>query len=137
MLIETLSVHNVLIVASALSLCWFAVGVLAGMRLQERRANGPSSSEGSGSANEAPTELYVGNLSYDLRGRDLSKVFQQYGRVVSARIIKNRSNGKSKGFGFVEMARHKDADAAVKALDGKEVQGRKLVVNEAKSRARP
>ena len=63
-------------------------------------------------------------------------IFDKYGKVSSARIIKNKFNGKSKGFGFVEMPDASEAEAAVQALNGKDVQGRKLVVNEAKSRSR-
>ena len=66
----------------------------------------------------------------------LSKAFEPHGKVISARIIRNKFNNKSKGFGFVMMADEKEADDAVKALNGKDLDGRKLVVNEAKSRAR-
>ena len=88
------------------------------------------------SAGRGRVELYVGNLSYDMKDKDLSKLFEVHGKVLSARIIKNRFNGKSKGYGFVEMADAGEAHAAVKALNGKDANGRKIVVNEAKSNAR-
>ena len=64
------------------------------------------------------------------------KAFAPYGKVLSARIIKNRFNNRSKGYGFVEVATSATADKAVKAMHGKELKGRKLVVNEARSRSR-
>lgn len=81
-------------------------------------------------------ELYVGNLSYDMTDPDLQKAFSSYGKVLSARIIKNKFNDRSKGYGFVEMDKQSCADKAVKAMNGKDVMGRKLVVNEARSKSR-
>jgi RNA recognition motif-containing protein len=81
-------------------------------------------------------ELYVGNLSYDLSEKELTKAFSAYGKVLSVRIIKNKFNNRSKGYGFLEMATQPGSDKAVKAMHGKEVKGRKLVVNEARSRSR-
>ena len=78
-------------------------------------------------------EIYVGNLSYDLTEDQLRKEFEAYGTVNSARIITNRYNGKSKGFGFVHMPNRAEVDAAVKALSDKEILGRKLKCNEAKN----
>jgi RNA recognition motif-containing protein len=81
-------------------------------------------------------ELYVGNLSYDIDDNMLTKEFASFGKVVSARVIKNKYNDRSRGYGFVEMANEKDADKAVKATHGKEILGRKLVVNVARSNSR-
>jgi RNA recognition motif-containing protein len=81
-------------------------------------------------------ELYVGNLSYDIGDKELMKAFAPHGKVLSARIIKNKFNNRSKGYGFVEVATSTTADKAVKAMHGKELKGRKLVVNEARSRSR-
>ncbi len=81
-------------------------------------------------------ELYVGNLSYDISEADLKKTFGAYGDVLSVRIIKNKFNDRSKGYGFIEMAVQSGADKAVKAMHGKDIMGRKLVVNEARSRSR-
>lgn len=78
-------------------------------------------------------EIYVGNLSYDLTEEQLRKEFEAYGKVNSARIITNRYNNKSKGFGFVHMPNRAEADAAVKALSDKDILGRKLKCNEAKN----
>lgn len=78
-------------------------------------------------------EIYVGNLSYDLTEDILRKEFEAYGKVNSARIITNRFNNRSKGFGFVHMPNRAEADAAVKALSDKEILGRKLKCNEAKN----
>lgn len=78
-------------------------------------------------------EIYVGNLSYDLTEDQLRKEFEAFGTVNSARIITNRFNNKSKGFGFVHMPVRAEADAAVAALSDKEILGRKLKCNEAKN----
>ena len=79
-------------------------------------------------------EIYVGNLSYDTDEEQLRKEFEKYGKVLSARIITNHFNHKSKGFGFIEMPNRPEAEAAIKALHDAEVQGRKLRVNEAKNK---
>ena len=78
-------------------------------------------------------EIYVGNLSYDLTDDQLRKEFEAYGTVNSARVITNRYNNKSKGFGFVHMPNRDEADAAVAALNDKEILGRKLKCNEARN----
>ncbi len=81
-------------------------------------------------------EIYVGNLSYNVKEGDLRKIFKKYGAVQNVRIITNLQNGKSKGFGFVEMPNRGEAQRAIENLDDKDIKGRKLVVNEAKSQAR-
>ena len=78
-------------------------------------------------------EIYVGNLNYDLREETLKAAFEKYGKVNDARIITNKFNGKSKGFGFVHMPDVAEAEAAVKALDGKDLEGRPLKCNMAKN----
>ena len=77
-------------------------------------------------------KLYVGNLSYDVTDSSLQTMFEAYGAVRSAQIIMDRDTGRSKGFGFVEMAGDQEAQAAIAALNGKEVDGRALTVNEAR-----
>ena len=72
--------------------------------------------------------IYVGNISWGLTDQDLENVFAEYGTVTSAKIITDRATGRSRGFGFVEMS--DGAEAAVEALNGTEVDGRELVVNE-------
>ena len=78
-------------------------------------------------------EIYVGNLSYDLTDDELKKLFAEYGEVSSARIVINRFNGKSKGFGFVVMPNRSEAEKAIAAYSEKEFMGRKMRVNEAKN----
>jgi len=77
--------------------------------------------------------IYVGNINYQATEEDLKPVFAEYGEVISVKIINDRETGRSKGFGFVEM--ESGADAAIEELDGKEFQGRRLRVNEARPRA--
>ena len=82
------------------------------------------------------TRLYVGNLSWDTQEDDLLEAFEQDGRkVTSARIMTDRDTGRSRGFAFVEMATEADAQAAIQAMDGYELDGRALRVNEAQERA--
>jgi len=79
-------------------------------------------------------KLYVGNLSYGVSSSDLQQLLSQYGTVQSAEVISDRTTGRSKGFGFVEMASDDEAEAAIQALNGQEHDGRALTVNEAKPR---
>ena len=79
--------------------------------------------------------IYAGNLSYDLSEDDLKGAFEEYGEVTSAKIISDRYNDRSKGFGFVEMSSDDEAKAAIEGLSGKELSGRALVVNEARPRS--
>jgi cold-inducible RNA-binding protein len=79
-------------------------------------------------------KLYVGNLSYETTSDDLSNMFGASGVVESAAVITDRDTGRSKGFGFVEMASRKDGESAIKSLNGMEVNGRALTVNEARPR---
>ena len=80
------------------------------------------------------TKIYVGNMSFDMDNMSLDEMFKPYGTVVSAQVIMDRDSGRSKGFGFVEMGAEGEAQAAIAALNGKEVNGRALTVNEAKPR---
>lgn len=79
-------------------------------------------------------KLYVGNLSFDTSDRDLEQLFSQVGTVDSAIIITDRDSGRSRGFGFVEMSSKSEGNTAIDDFNGKEVNGRSLVVNEAKQR---
>ena len=74
--------------------------------------------------------IYVGNISWGLTDQDLENVFAEYGTVDSAKIITDRATGHSRGFGFVEMS--DGAEAAIEALNGTEVDGRELIVNESR-----
>jgi RNA recognition motif-containing protein len=78
--------------------------------------------------------LYVGNLTYDTSDSDLQRMFEEFGTVSSAQVISDRETGRSKGFGFVEMGSDQEAQAAINALNGKDVGGRALTVNEARPR---
>ncbi len=78
--------------------------------------------------------IYVGNLAYATANEDLANIFADFGAVDAARVVMDRETGRSKGFGFVEMANASEANAAIEALNGKEIGGRKLVVNEARPR---
>ena len=80
------------------------------------------------------SKLYVGNLSYNSTSSDLEQLFGQHGTVQSAEVIQDRDTGRSKGFGFVQMGSDQEAQAAISALNGQEVDGRALTVNEAKPR---
>ena len=143
-------------VLSLFALAWFLVGILVGRNLPKRRFGQPQQQkrnrghdhgrdrdrerdrdrDGDRGGDTSDVELYVGNLSYDVEDRDLLTAFESYGKIVSGRIIQNRFNGKSKGYGFVEMADRAQAMAAIRALNGKEIKGRRIVVNEAKSSQR-
>jgi len=79
--------------------------------------------------------IYVGNLSYDLSEEDLKKAFEEFGQVESAKIITDTYSGRSKGFGFVEMSNEAEAQSAIDALNGKELEGRTLNVNQARPRS--
>jgi cold-inducible RNA-binding protein len=79
-------------------------------------------------------KLYVGNLSYGTTDSDLQSLFGPHGTVQSAQVIMDRDTGRSKGFGFVEMDSGEQAQAAITALNGREVNGRALTVNEARPR---
>src|SRR6266480_4521737 len=79
-------------------------------------------------------KLYVGNLAYGVSDGDLQQLFEAFGTVQSAQVIMDRDTGRSKGFGFVEMGSDQEAQAAITGLNGKEVNGRALTVNEAKPR---
>ena len=78
--------------------------------------------------------IYVGNLSYRMSDSDLQGVFSEFGEVISCKIINDRETGRSKGFAFVEMDGSDCGKAAIEELDGKEVEGRSLKVNEARPR---
>ncbi len=81
------------------------------------------------------TKLFVGNLSYGTTSQDLESHFRSIGETTSAQVITDRESGRSRGFGFVEMASNEDAQRAIRELDGKELQGRSINVSEARERA--
>ncbi|MES2481591.1 MAG: RNA-binding protein [Pseudomonadota bacterium] len=77
-------------------------------------------------------KLYVGNLPYSYRDQDMEQAFSQFGTVSSARVMMERDTGRSKGFGFVEMGSEAEAQAAIRGMNGQQIGGRGLVVNEAR-----
>ena len=79
-------------------------------------------------------KLYVGNLPYSYRDQDMEQAFAQFGTVSSARVMMERDTGRSKGFGFVEMGSEAEAQAAIRGMNGQQIGGRGLVVNEARPR---
>jgi len=79
-------------------------------------------------------KLYVGNLSYNVRDDDLQQTFAQFGTVSSAKVMMDRETGRSKGFGFVEMGSDAEAQSAINGMNGQQMDGRALVVNEARPR---
>jgi RNA recognition motif-containing protein len=78
--------------------------------------------------------IYVGNLAYDATDLKLREAFESFGQVTSAKIIKDQYNGQSRGFGFVEMGEQTQAQAAIKSLNGKDLMGKQMNVNEARPR---
>ena len=78
--------------------------------------------------------IFVGNLSYDSKDEDLETAFAVHGQVQSAKVIMDRMTGRSRGFGFVEMPNNQEGQAAIDALNGADLQGRPLTVNQAKPR---
>lgn len=78
--------------------------------------------------------IYVGNLSFDITEQDLRQAFEAFGQVTSTNIISDKITGQSKGFGFIEMAAREEAQAAIAGMNGKEIKGRAVNVNEARPR---
>jgi len=76
--------------------------------------------------------IYIGNLPYSVNDDSLKEIFEEFGEVISAKVISDRETGRSKGFGFVEMSESNAADSAIQQLDGSEIQGRNVRVNVAK-----
>ena len=78
--------------------------------------------------------IYVGNLSYETTDEAIREAFESFGQVTSAKVIKDKYNGQSRGFGFVEMPGQSQAQTAIKSLNGKELLGKQMSVNEARAR---
>jgi RNA recognition motif-containing protein len=87
------------------------------------------------SRKKCPVNIYVGNLAYDVRESDLEEAFRVHGAVRTTRVPSDRETGERRGFGFVEMDDKSEAENAIKALNGTELKGRAMTVNEAKPRA--
>lgn len=80
-------------------------------------------------------KLFVGSLPWAIDNAQLEQLFSQYGKVISAQVLKDRETGRSRGFGFVEMSSDEEAQKAIEALNGSDMEGRKIVVNVARPRA--
>lgn len=78
--------------------------------------------------------IYVGNLHFDLNEEELKKVFEEYGEVTTVKIITDKATGRSRGFGFVEMANDDEAQEAINNLNGTDIKGRKVNVNQAREK---
>lgn len=78
--------------------------------------------------------IYVGNLAYEVTDEELQEAFSKHGQVDSARVIRDRFSGRSRGFGFVEMPNNQEAEAAINALNGQDLQGRAITANQARPR---
>ncbi len=78
--------------------------------------------------------IYIGNLSYDATDEMIKKAFESFGEVTSVRVIKDKYSGQSRGFGFVEMPQDSQAQTAIKSLNGNELLGKRMIVNEARVR---
>jgi len=135
---EQLRAPEIVKLVGMFSIIWFILGILIGKRLprpsaarkNSRRKTPPVRRKQGGSE-----ELYVGNLPYGVSEKDVRKTFERYGPVTSIRLIEHK-NGKSKGYGFVEMGDKDTASSAIKGLNGKEFKGRSIVVSEARSSKR-
>jgi RNA recognition motif-containing protein len=84
---------------------------------------------------ESIMNIYIGNLSRDTTEDDLKTAFETYGKIVTVNVVKNNYNGESRGFGFVEMASNDEGKAAIEGLNGKDLKGQTLKVNEAHARS--
>lgn len=136
-LIEIMANWNIVMLIPVFSIAWFVVGIFAGKSLSDSKSVPKKKrSRKPDAARSGVVEMYVGNLSYDVDEKCLSSEFKKFGELVSVRIIKNRFNNKSRGFGFVEMAKRPEAMEAIRALNGKDIRGRRILVNEAKTQSR-
>lgn len=122
-----------LVVCALCRRCRCKSGGKCGKKHGGKRCDNPRFEKTHPAPADGSIEIYVGNLSYDLTEDRLRKEFEAYGKVNSARIITNRFNGKSKGFGFVHMPDRAEADAAIAGLSEKDILGRRLRCNEAKN----
>jgi RNA recognition motif-containing protein len=109
-----------------------AVDALVCAALVRRSLGGPAQEADGPRFWRVQVNIYVGNLSFDAGDAELQAAFEEYGEVTSARVITDKFTGKSRGFGFVEMPSSEEARAAIEALNGADMFGRELKVNEAR-----
>lgn len=134
MAIQGILKENAEYILPVASLAWFVAGVILG-RLIPGAGSGAKRSPARVKPAEG-MELYIGNLPYDAGEPEVRKLFSRFGSVGSIRIVENKKSGASKGYGFVTMASAQDGRAAIKGLNSQEVGGRRIVVSEARTRAR-
>ena len=112
----------------------FLAGVLAGLKFGRGRQGGSRSSGGGGSNRPVRSpDLYIGNLTEDITGEELEKQFGKFGDVKEVRMVPPR-NGETKSFAFITMGSVESAQSALNGLNGKDIDGRKIIVSEARSR---
>ncbi len=118
-----------------MSLAWFLVGLLLGMKWRGGRRGGYAGSSGnSGGGRVNSPEIYVGNLADNAAEGEVRKAFEKFGVVKDVRVVTSRADGTAKVFAFISMGSVKDAQAAVDGMNGRDLGGRKVIVSEARSR---
>ena len=120
-----------------MSLAWFLVGLLLGMKWHQGRRGGTGGGTGSsGGGRVNSPEIYVGNLPENAAEGEVRKAFEKFGLVKDVRVVTSRADGTTKVFAFITMGGVSDAQAAVDGMNGRDLGGRKVVVSEARSRRR-
>lgn len=120
-----------------MSLAWFLVGLLMGMRMRGGRRGGYAGASGStGGGRVHSPEIYVGNLADNAAEGDVRKAFEKFGPVKDVRVVTSRADGTLKVFAFITMGGVSEAQAAVDGMNGRDLGGRKVIVSEARSRRR-
>ncbi len=126
---------------AVVSLAWFLIGLLLGMRLRGgRRGSGSSGSSsgfsGAGGGRVNSAEIYVGGLADNTTEADIRKAFERFGQVKDVRVVNSRADGTNKVFAFITMGGVDQAQAAVDGMNGRDLDGSKVIVSEARSRRR-
>lgn len=122
---------------AVVSLAWFLIGLLLGMRLRSRRGSGSASgSTSAGGGRVHSTDIYVGGLADDTTEADIRTAFERFGQVKDVRVVNSRADGTNKVFAFITMGGVDQAQAAVDGMNGRDLNGSKVIVSEARSRRR-
>ena len=122
---------------AVVSLAWFLIGLLLGMRLRARRGSGGASgSSSAGGGRVHSTDIYVGGLADETTEADIRKTFDRFGQVKDVRVVNSRADGTNKVFAFITMGGVDQAQAAVDGMNGRDLNGIKVIVSEARSRRR-
>ena len=132
--------YDYIYVLAVVALGFLLMGLLLGRGIPKRatrRARGSGSAHSTKRASRGgSSEIYVGNLPYDMSESDLGRMFRQFGKVLSVRIISHRDSGDSKGFGFIELSQPDQAKAAINGMNSREIEGRRIVVSSARTSPR-